>query len=1116
MLKRYPFITMVLVHVALACAVGAEPEAKPGGADKPDTREPAKQRPAEIDRIPLIDDDGQLILKPVPLSEYYDMRDRALGVGGESAMDEYQILSLVATGRATKKGRHPSDKGRVDLSVSLKIAVETELKDWIRIPLRFGQAALKTEPSDASVGRYRIDFEASESGASSTAKRGVYVLWLRGSGKGTVEEVSLDFSLPLSGIGRESRLVLSVPTAATTQLTLTVPMPEAIGSVSGAADLETRSNGTTATDFIVRGFRGDIDLSWQRLDKNGAQVAPLLKSDGIIKATVAGRRVEFDATLSVSVFHPPGRELAQFEVRLPPGAVLSQENYPNYTVRDMTTADQKAVEGRLVEVLLRKPVSGQEAVDVTLRATSGAAAARNGQFPLAGFEVPSAILQTGRLDVCARGDWEVRCHPGRGVVQTLEESLGADPEYVASFGYYVQPFALAARTFPKQERIRVEPLYVLSLASEQATLVSYLKYAVRGKEAFQLKLDLNGWEFDRIGPEQDVMAHEVDESGVLVISLQEGTLDEFELKLDVHRPIDPSEPSLVLPMPKPPLTSVSSTELVVLPADNIDLREDREKTVGLERQKSPPPASLELPDIQQEPLYYRGETGEMGEAVFAAAMSVREQEITAELSTEVGITPAKASVKERLVYDVKYVPATELTIRVPEGLAVEYSLDGEVVAVLPTEETSVEGGLVTRRIVLSSPRQGRFELNADYTVPIGDLEPLASVPCEIPLIVPVDVAFTGHRLRATVESGIGIWRGRGSPWQVREDETSFDKATVTEFTTETPEDRIVIGVLQKDPDAFGSAVVHTAWIQTWMTDDQRRDRIVYNFVSDRSHLAITLPSEADMGLLRVLLDGKEVEPDLSNQKVSVALPLEKTPLRHVVELRYICKSRASRGGMLIELPRLAEDVWVRRSYWQLVLPVSEHVVSVPKGYTAEYDWAWTGAWWGRVPVMEQGDLEKWIGAVADEPIPESTSRYLFSKFGPAETADFATASRTWIVSGASGLALLVGLLLIYVPGLRHPLFGLVLVVAIAGSAVAWPGASLLFAQAAGMGLVLSLLAAVLYRGVARRRRRTVRRDVASSVFERGSTQAQFGSSEVELLRSTATEPDAAAVHAPER
>ena len=123
-----------------------------------------------------------------------------------------------------------------------------------------------------------------------------------------------------------------------------------------------------------------------------------------------------------------------------------------------------------------------------------------------------------------------------------------------------------------------------------------------------------------------------------------------------------------------------------------------------------------MPDIRQEPLYYRGETGEIGDAVFAATIGVREQEIVTEASTELKITPSKASVKERLVFDVRYEPTSELTIHVPADLVVEYALNGEVVDALPSSESSDDQELATRKIVLSSPRQGRLELTAEYTV----------------------------------------------------------------------------------------------------------------------------------------------------------------------------------------------------------------------------------------------------------------------------------------------------------------------------------------------------------------------------------------------------------------
>ena len=104
------------------------------------------------------------------------------------------------------------------------------------------------------------------------------------------------------------------------------------------------------------------------------------------------------------------------------------------------------------------------------------------KFSLAGFSVSSAFLQTGRIDVCTRGDWEVRCHPGLGVRQTTEKSDDVDLEHwVASFRYYEQPYALAARIFPKKERISVEPRYHLAIESDTVSLSSMLKYAVRGE-----------------------------------------------------------------------------------------------------------------------------------------------------------------------------------------------------------------------------------------------------------------------------------------------------------------------------------------------------------------------------------------------------------------------------------------------------------------------------------------------------------------------------------------------------------------------------------------------------------------------------------------------------------
>ncbi len=1160
MLKRFRFTATALVFLLLGSAFAAAQDAESPDEESPSpppTQENKLPQPVELTDVYLEDLDG-IWVPAMSMADFLDYKERAEGIDSSLGKAPYNIQSLDAMGNVIGS--------RVKLTVTLKIHLDPSRKQWIRIPLRFEQAALDTESNDANLTQHQIRFEALEPEAGANNPRRGYVLWLQGDSKERQETVTLDLDVPLTGIGKKRKLALSVPTEITkSQLKLTIPGQDVLATVPAGTVLEKKSDEKN-TELTLRGFRGTIDLQWQRATGKTAGAAPILTSTGEIEVAVGPDNVEFVATLSVSAVSPRGHELTGFEVRLPVGATLvKDETSTDYTVTEIPSPNDESVTGRLVEVAFTKPVPGPEHAEVTLRAISdvSAIASDDGLLPLAGFQVLRAVdpsgrvvvrdqgnapnaaeaaptaMPSGRVVVRGLGNWVVRCEPGRGIQRTAQ---GAEDQalegFIDEFHYFEQPFVLAAKIYPKQVRVSVEPSYNLSIEPDVANLNATAKYAVRGDKHYQLKIAMNGWQVDHVGPESRVRqeAWQVDPSGTLLIELQDGVMNEFDISLEAHRTIDPANRSLELPMPRPLGASVPSTALVVSPADNVELREDHEKTQGLEQQKVPPSSTVELPEVRQERLYYRGTSEGSENAVFAALMSVRKQEISAELSTDAQIAPKTATISEKLVYQVKYEPTASLTILAPEGLDAKYTLDGEAVAAVATGEPSPVEGMVLREIMLRTPRQGQLELVADYEVPIGELEPLTSVLCVIPLIMPQEASFSGHRLQARIDSGIGVWQDRAgpgkdrvNPWQeVRHERGAYNTPTVIEFTTQTPEPRIVMLLHPRDPDTFGSAVVHSAWIQTWMTTRQRGDRAVYRFVSDREHLVLTLPAGADTDAIQVLLDGKELsrESDYtvsSDLSLSVNLAPEQASRQRVLDVRFLCKSRPAQGNMQIELPRLAvnpsgvaKNVWVRRCYWQLILPSNEHVVTVPDDYTPEYRWDWNGLWWGRVPVMEQADLEALLHATSEEPVPEAMSRYLFSKFGPAESVDLVTASRTWIVAVSSGMALMIGLLVIYVPVLRRPFFGLLLAIAIVSATLVRPGASLLAAQAAGMGLVLSLLGAVLYRGVARRRRRTVRRDMASSVFDRGSTRAQFGSSEVEILRSTATEPDAAAVQAPDR
>jgi hypothetical protein len=184
---------------------------------------------------------------------------------------------------------------------------------------------------------------------------------------------------------------------------------------------------------------------------------------------------------------------------------------------------------------------------------------------------------------------------------------------------------------------------------------------------------------------------------------------------------------------------------------------------------------------------------------------------------------------------------------------------------------------------------------------------------------------------------------------------------------------------------------------------------------------------------------------------------------------------------------LGQDVSVQRTYWQLVLPPKEHVVVPPASLSGEFSWGWNGLFWGRIPLLEQRQLERWCGARELTDVAGNTNRYLFSTLGPVDGCELRTAMRPLIVMAASGAALVLGLLLIYVPGLRHPTILLVGAVGLGAAAAIYPEPALLLAQAASLGVVLTVLAG-LFQGRAARRRVGPTREGSDVVLERSSTQ----------------------------
>ncbi len=978
----------------------------------------------------------------------------------------YTIQQITASGTA--------DTERAELTIQFRILVREE--QWLRVPLHLDQAVLREQPQYAGPGEQFLHFEGESEG---------YVLWIRGPA-GQAQQVTMKMLLPLAHMGDDTRLKLLVPRSTTSELKLRVPIAGAAAKVSEGATLLPPANSGSQTELTALGLSGDFDLSWHKASDRPAEVAAVLEAVGAVAVRMDSRGISEEATLAVKSY---GAAFDRFRVRLPQDAVLVPGNASAYTVVPLEQGDPAAPRQRLVEVRLAKKTSGP--VEVRLSAARTCDPAQAGQwFDLTGFEVVGAGRQWGSIAVTAAGDWQVLWGPSRGIrqVDQLPEALRRK-DVAAGFDYFTQPCSLTTRLVAKKTRINVEPEYLLLVDADQVRLEAKLKYTVRGAKTFALDVALPGWERDEVGPENLVAVDgvAVSPAGLCSIPLLQPSAGQFEIRIRAHRPIPAGAKALSVTLPQPQASAPASAIIAVLPADNVELLPDNKAMVGLVRQQLAAP--LELPARQQEPLFYRNEGGP---AVFAADLRRHAQRISVESAARVVLEEQGARVEQNLTYLVSYEPVDHFLLEVPRSLAGSSRLelfqqDQPVTAVALPESGDDPAAPLRMRIALPRACIGVCRLTARYRLALQKPAAADHTVLSVPLLVPVDGELTGNKLTIGAAAGLRV-EARPGAWTAVE--TAATPAAASSGLQLTTAKRAAQAELTVTWESGGTAaVVERAWVQSWLSSSARQDRAVFAFTADRKELELTMPPGVAADQVGVLLDGKAVAAQLAGDgRMTVPLAGNAGHDSHLLELRYQFLERPLRGALALEMPRLGREVWVRRLYWQLILPRDEHLLTPPEGFAGEQTWTWRGFCWGRRPLLDQSQLENWVGVRPRAAPAGQVNEYLFSAFGNVDRCVVRTAGRSWIVLAASGAALLAGLLLIYVRRLSHPAVLLSATVLLAAAGLVYPEPAMLAAQAAVLGLALALVAAVLAAVLARRRPPLplpLAAEKASSVLARG-------------------------------
>ncbi len=428
----------------------------------------------------------------------------------------------------------------------------------IQIPLGLGGGVLTRAEVDGKPARLSVlakPIKKQQKASQKPANRSVVVLHVSGKGRHKLE-LAVRLKLERQGGWRTVEGVL--PSAPATALDIVVPKARTelrLGHVADCRHYETEKADRTIRTALGR--HGAIALRWRpevaagRIDRTLTAA-----SSAVFDVREDGLRLNWQLTLEFR-----RAERNQFSVKLPEGYLLEKVEGANVRGWEVRSGD----DGRIVEVSLLQAAKDRERF--TLRLWRGG---QVGHGELASFDVPvvtvaDAALQSGRLTIRRSPLLEVRTLDRSGVtridlpsdefrsvgdVRGTESPLGIRP--FESYSFATVPFTVRLSAVEVEARVSAVVESVLKLAEHQRSLESRVRFDVRGRPVYRLRVLLpEGFRLDGVhapGKFQYTVTKEV-ERPLLTVYLASGQEGEVPVVISgkLGRPLAVSQREMPLP-----------------------------------------------------------------------------------------------------------------------------------------------------------------------------------------------------------------------------------------------------------------------------------------------------------------------------------------------------------------------------------------------------------------------------------------------------------------------------------------------------------------------------------------------------------------------------------------
>jgi len=1090
-----PLIWAILsTQVTIACA---QPEDSGESIDDRSAADGTKVESSPLKTFYLKDKDGKLVpYFDIPFEKFEEIYKLYKKLDTPSRPPRHVLESMLIDGTVNRK----------QANLQINLSVSTKVDGWVRVPLGLGNVVLRELAVVGNPNQQFLEYEEEGDG---------YVCWINGS-KNKEYKIQLRTISRLGIVGNKTSLDLDAPQTPFSQMKLKIPSRRLESEVSKGAELRGIAKSTNGqTELNVLGVGPRFQLLWRDLGSDAAAAKPTLHVTGdILVNFITQGQVRCEALLNVRSSRGP---FDSFLVRLPPNMELDTDDprcFPAETVESPSAKPSDTAEkSQLVKVTLTSATTGPEEV-LLIAKTSKNTQAGDSQFEIAGFQVLGTPFQSGFFNLAVKDDWSIQPEEGANVrrEEDIPDELRAK-DVLLRFSYDAQPCSLKAQAYRRRKLLNVEPRYLIHVTRDRVHLEAQLTCTLRGPRRSTINIDMTGWEVDEIIERQlvDSKITLTDRVSPLIIHLAPSVAtssNQFNLTIHASKSMelqDDTYGELRLPIPRPEATRFSPANVIVTSESNVELAPNRTETKGLVEEPSPPLS--EVPVEGPSTLVFR-DRSEATRAELVADMRLRKRSIAVVSSASVAFGDGHVSVQQIFKNQIEFEPLASVLVDVPRQLLTlsdfEFSLDGNTLQSSETQNESTEEGtndLARMRVNFPSSRRGACNLLLTYSQPISAATVDAPVTEQILLATQVpdsetSVGFDHLEIKTTRDLSaaiVGNWESINS----KQPHETKNRHFFRQADGRIP-NSFEITIAINESAAARSTVVQQAWIQTWLGKENRQDRAVFRLQTSDKSLSFILPSKTRLETL--LLNGArhEASQHADAGEIKVDVQSDDEERQHVLEFWYSHEDgRPKAGRCSLHLPQIVDANWTKRMYWQLVLPQDEHLLFGPSDLTPELSWSWEGFYWGRQANRTQRDLETSTAATYQAQLPASTNQYVFSSFGAVDQISVTTAGRRSMMLGVSIVTLVVGLLIIYFPSVRHPASLFALALGLVLFAAFYPELSLQTAQVASLGIVFAIIVQLLRWTLERPREgRSVIRGTSRSTYDAETTETMAAPMEI--------------------